>query len=223
MGKRSKKKRAKQKELLRQSNFIQPSLEKPLREDSLAQQKKFYSYGFKDKFKDKNFLRKLKKISIYMVVSSVVLWGLFGLYKLATRPLPGTPVADLGNEHIPSAQTPHSAYNSKPPTSGSHLDPKARWGIHDQQISDELQLHNLEDGGVVISYDCDGEDCTVLVEQLKQIASKYKDRVILAPYAGLDTRITLTAWNRIDAFDEFDEKRVTSFISTFRGIDHHKK
>jgi hypothetical protein len=35
-------------------------------------------------------------------------------------------------------------------------------------------------------------------------------------------RIALTAWTRIDAFEEFDEARVRRFIDRYRGIDHHK-
>jgi hypothetical protein len=36
-------------------------------------------------------------------------------------------------------------------------------------------------------------------------------------------KIALTAWGRIDGFDEFDEAGVTRFISAYRGIDHHAR
>lgn len=234
MGKRSKKKRAKQKLLQQQKYFTQRVEEgddtedqnnqeslKSRSEKMLFQSKK--ETQFTSSFLDKTLVAKSKKIGTYVVTALIVFIGLFGVYKLATRPLPGTSVADLGNEHIPSAITPHIAYNSKPPTSGPHLDPKADWGIHDEQIPDELQLHNLEDGGVLIQYDCDEQDCSDLVNQLTAVAKKYKDKVILAPYSGLDQKIALTAWNRIDTFAEFDEKRITAFINSFRGVDHHKK
>lgn len=234
MGKRSKKKRAKQKLLQQQKYFTQHLDEKSdiegqsnyegtklKSENKLLQSKKETPLPLS--FLDKTFVNKSKKVGTYIVTVLIVFMGLFGIYKLATRPLPGTLVADLGNEHIPSATTPHISYNSKPPTSGPHLDPKADWGIHDKQIPDELQLHNLEDGGVLVQYDCDGQDCSDLVSQLKTVAEKYKDKVILAPYSGLNNRIALTAWNRIDSFDEFDEKRITTFINSFRGVDHHKK
>ncbi len=35
-------------------------------------------------------------------------------------------------------------------------------------------------------------------------------------------RIALTAWTRIDTFEEFDEARVRRFIDRYKGIDHHK-
>jgi hypothetical protein len=83
-----------------------------------------------------------------------------------------------------------------------------------------MQVHNLEDGGVVIQYFC--QDCPDLVKQLTAIAERY-DRVILAPYAGLDRKIALTAWGRIDKFDEFDEARIVTFIKAHIGIDHHRE
>jgi len=47
--------------------------------------------------------------------------------------------------------------------------------------------------------------------------------VILAPYPGMKTRIALTAWTRIDAFEEVDQARIQRFIKAYRGIDHHKR
>jgi hypothetical protein len=39
----------------------------------------------------------------------------------------------------------------------------------------------------------------------------------------LDRKIALTAWGKIDKFDEFDEGRITKFIKAHIGIDHHTK
>lgn len=43
----------------------------------------------------------------------------------------------------------------------------------------------------------------------------------MAPYPKLDTKIALTAWTRIDKFNDFDEERIQKFIKAFKGIDHH--
>ncbi len=134
--------------------------------------------------------------------------------------LPGTPVPSMGNAHIQTVTEPHVPYNSDPPTSGPHLPYIAPWGIHALPIPRELQVHNLEDGGVLIQYNCP-QGCPELVEKLKAIVSRYKAHVILAPHPGMDRRIALTAWGRIDKFDEFDEKRITRFIEAYQGIDHH--
>ncbi len=142
------------------------------------------------------------------------------LYARVREPLPGQPVPSLGNDHIATPESPHVPYNSDPPTSGPHLGYIAPWGVHTRPIPKELQLHNLEDGGVAVNYKPQCADR--VLEPLKAIVGRYKDHVLLAPYPGLDTCIALTAWARIDKFDQLDERRVVRFIDAYRGIDHHK-
>jgi len=136
--------------------------------------------------------------------------------------LPGEFVPSMGNRHITPSAIGVNIYNSEPPTSGSHLPSIANWGIHENPIPKELQIHNLEDGGVVVQYNCpQGEEgCRTLVEKLAQIIRRY-DHAILAPYPGMSQRIALTAWTRIDKFNEFDEKRIVRFIEAYMGLDHH--
>jgi hypothetical protein len=141
------------------------------------------------------------------------------LYGRARGPSPGEFVPSLGNDHIPTSETPHVPYTSDPPTSGPHLPYIASWGIHTRPIVKELQVHNLEDGGVVVNYRPQCED--QVLPGLRTIMGRYPDRVILAPYPGLDRCIALTAWTRIDKLDELDERRVVRFIEAYRGIDHH--
>ena len=93
--------------------------------------------------------------------------------------------------------------------------------IHDEPIPNELQVHNLEDGGVMVQYNCE-QGCEDLVEQLSAVVSRYDEQVILAPYPGMGSRVALTAWGRIDTFDESDEDRVVRFVEAFRRIDHHR-
>jgi hypothetical protein len=119
------------------------------------------------------------------------------------------------------ASDPHPPYNSDPPTSGAHLPYIAPWGIHTEPIPRELQVHNLEDGGVVVQYRC-ATPCPDLADQLARLVRRYETQVILAPYPGMRTRIALTAWTRLDAFDDFDEARIERFIRAYRGIDHHR-
>ncbi|MFQ5657134.1 MAG: DUF255 domain-containing protein [Candidatus Methylomirabilales bacterium] len=137
-----------------------------------------------------------------------------------TASLPGTRVPDMGHDHIPSVNTSHAPYNSDPPTSGPHVRRTAEWGIYDQPVPKELLVHNLEHGGVIIHYNC---DCPEFVKKLAAIAKRYDGRqVILAPYPGMDHKIALTAWTRIDKFNEFDEERIVRFIAAYIGIDHHQ-
>ena len=153
--------------------------------------------------------------AVTALVALVVVWAVI---RAANQP--GQVVPDQGNLHIEPGQTSPIAYNSVPPTSGAHYESIANWGIHTELIPNELQVHNLEDGGVGVWYDCP-DGCPELVSQLEAVVRGYDEGVLLAPYPGLDSRIALTAWTRIDKFDEFDRERIVRFIKAYRGRDHH--
>lgn len=152
-----------------------------------------------------------------VVVLAALVVGYFA-YRAGAN-LPGVPMADQGNRHVATAETPHEPYNSDPPTSGPHLPYLAPWGVHTRPIPPELQVHNLEDGGVLVQYGC---ECPEIVVKLRAIVQKYDRQVILAPYPTMKSKIALTAWTRIDTLEELDEGRVVRFIERYRGIDHHK-
>lgn len=155
-------------------------------------------------------------VAAVVVVAVVVGWFAYR----AAADLPGEKYPDLGNAHIQTVSDPRIPYNSDPPTSGPHLPYIAPWGVHARPVPLPLQVHNLEDGGVMVQYNC---TCPELVDQLRGIVSKYDKFVILAPYPEMKSRIALTAWTRLDRLEEFDEKRILRFIEAYRGIDHHAR
>ncbi|MBI2215900.1 MAG: DUF3105 domain-containing protein [Candidatus Rokubacteria bacterium] len=158
-----------------------------------------------------------------ITIAAVMLAAAIGAGYFAYRAqadLPGVKMADQGNRHIRTAATPHEAYNSDPPTSGPHLPHIAPWGVHTRPIPPELQVHNLEDGGVLVQYNC---ECPELVAQLRTTVDRYAKHVILAPYPAMKSKIALTAWTRIDTMETFDEKRIVRFIEAYRGQDHHAR
>ncbi len=129
---------------------------------------------------------------------------------------PGLRIDDLGAVHISPGQD-HPPYNSVPATSGWHLGQPlapAPWGVHINVLEDEVLIHNLEHGGVGVHYDCP-DGCDELVEQLGELVKTATDRggkMIMSPYPGMDSTISLTAWTFIDQFDFFDEDRVRDFV-----------
>jgi len=144
----------------------------------------------------------------------------------------------LGNTHITSPGTPHEPYNSDPPTSGPHVRWMAPWGVHNVPIPFEVQVHNLEDGGVVVQYKCT-EPCPDLITKLEALTKRPEllampkalvnpqgppaIRLVIAPYPTMKSKaaIALTAWGRIETLDRYDEAVVLRFIKAYIGIDHH--
>lgn len=132
---------------------------------------------------------------------------------------PGRAVPVLQPDYLEHPRQPHPPYNSSPPTSGPRVRELADWGLHDVPIPLELQAHNLEHGGILVQYNCP-EGCPELVDKLTEIVIQH-DQMILAPYPLMSSRIALTAWGRIDTFDELDRRRIERFITAYAGQDHH--
>jgi len=131
---------------------------------------------------------------------------------------PGVAVTQQPSPHIP-ASDPEPNYTSDPPTSGPHQEGTAPWGFSAVPISKTLQVHNLEDGGVVVNFQPDLDQATV--DLIRTLIESYDGEVLAAPYPGLSHPVVLTAWNRIDRLPAWDEVRVRRFVDAFRGIDHH--
>lgn len=163
----------------------------------------------------RNRFRRLARRGVFVLLLGGLAGGL-GWWVL--RPRPGTYVPSQGNAHV-VGEAVGFRYASDPPTSGPHAGGSPSWGMHDRPIPKVLQVHALEDGGVLVQYNC--ADCDDLVRNLKDIVQRYPDKVILAPYPGMKARVALTAWSYVDIFEEFDERRIVRFIEAHRGIDHH--
>jgi hypothetical protein len=60
------------------------------------------------------------------------------------------------------------------------------------------------------------DTCKQLVSELRPYLDKY-DRIVIVPRPGMDTKIALTAWNRIQKFDEVKEREFNAFITAFHN------
>lgn len=83
-------------------------------------------------------------------------------------PAPGTLVPNLGNAHLASVDAPHSPYNSSPPSSGPHVGGHLPLGELDEAAPPELFVHSLEDGAVVVTYEC-SDGCPGVVAELRSV------------------------------------------------------
>ena len=136
--------------------------------------------------------------------------------------LPGERFRSQGNVHVQlGASTP--AYNSEPPTSGWHTSQLAAWGTYlDDPPHDQLLVHNMEDGGVILWYRSGTPAENVeRAHELEEVVGTRWPRTVIAPREGLETAYVLTAWTRMQRFEtlDFDGKR--QFLEAFHGIDNH--
>ncbi len=129
---------------------------------------------------------------------------------------PGETFDILEAFHIANNST-FDNYNSVPPTSGSHWDPPAPWGVYAAPVPNERQVHNLEHGGILIQYK--SEDAA-LISQLEDFAKKqvsYPCYLMVAPYPDMSTTIAVTAWGVLDTMDAYDEDKLQAFADAYRN------
>lgn len=158
-----------------------------------------------------------------LVLAGIAAWVLY-----QQKSQPGKVVPILGQEHIDKGAA-HVAYNSKPATSGPHWsiagEAPVDWGVYDDPIPEEAQVHGLEHGGVFIQYSC--RDCPELAAALKEFYNRYTSshrlpffpnstKIVVAPYYDMPDRIALTAWGRIDMLSDYNEDRIVRFVEAYR-------
>lgn len=120
----------------------------------------------------------------------------------------GEQIPDQGRAHISPGQA-HEPYNSNPPTSGPHLVNPADWGVYSNPLQDEQAVHNLEHGGIWITYkDIDDETKAAL----EQVARANPGSIIMSPRSENDSKIALAAWTRLLKLDSYDEAKILEFI-----------
>ncbi len=156
----------------------------------------------------KGLMRKINIWTIAVLVIGATGYGLYYLARVPAKPRPGEAFPILGREHI-SVGASHPAYNSNPPTSGSHYAQSDDWGVHQQELPDEQLLHNLEHGGIWISYrDVDQKTKS----DLEAMGRRYSGRVVITPRPANDAKIVLASWGRLEKLESFDETRIVDFI-----------
>lgn len=138
----------------------------------------------------------------------LVVYG-FVLPRLGKKDLIGQYVPSQGQVHIGIGAT-HAAYNSNPPTSGPHYVKPADWSIYETELPDEQLVHNLEHGGIWISYKGIDPETKLAIENF---AKKHPDKMIVTPREKNDSTVALASWTQILKLDAFDETTALQFMN----------
>lgn len=118
-----------------------------------------------------------------------------------------------GQDHIAIGSA-HPPYNSNPPTSGWHTVEPAPWGVYSEQLPDEQLIHNLEHGGIWLSY----QDPTnqSIINDLLDIASRYPSHIIVEPRPENDSPVAVAAWGKLLTMDTVNKDIIYAFIRRYR-------
>lgn len=143
-----------------------------------------------------------------LVLGIGVFYGIAQLVNVSKKERPGQAFPIQGREHI-AVGADHPPYNSNPPTSGWHDAESAAWGAYTRELPDEQLIHNLEHGGIWISYTNISSD---VKEKLETLASRYPRSVVLTPRTKNTAPIVLASWGRLQELTDYDEKSIVAFI-----------
>ncbi len=154
-----------------------------------------------------------KKEILWWTGGFVIFFGIMGFFIFQkSKPQPpaiGESFPILTSVHIKEGAS-HETYNSNPPTSGSHYATPANWRVYENELLDEQLIHNLEHGGIWISYKDIDQDTK---SKLEKLTRQNSGSVVIAPRIANDAKIIFTSWGRIQKFENFDEEAMTLFIN----------
>lgn len=157
---------------------------------------------------------------VFMAIIAVLVLGTTGaiaVNKKNQEPLgerPGVELPDHGRAHLQEGETIEYG-GPEPPASGKHGQPLP-WQVYEQEVPDENMIHNLEHGGIYISYQPDLPQ--EQIDKIKALVTPPYSRegfsptkVLVAPRAANDSPIILTSWRRQLKLDSFDEEKIVEY------------
>lgn len=152
--------------------------------------------------------------------SLLLLLLVIGAIGLSTLPSSQTPVTSLtisdfpsqGQAHIAEGEA-HPPYNSNPPTSGWHYTVPAAWGVYRQAIPDETVVHNLEHGGIWLSYQDAHDEQTI--QALEAIVKGFPDHMLLTWRPANEQPIAVAAWGHVLKLETLNKAAILDFITRY--------
>jgi len=154
--------------------------------------------------------KKIKKVSIWIIVLVAIValayWGTIAAKKSESTRL-GEKADIVGRDHI-NVNDEHDPYNTNPPTSGAH-GTAVRFNVYQEELVDENVVHNLEHGGIWISYKNLSEED---IEKLEDIGREYPGRTVVSPRSANDSNIAVASWGRLLELDEIDVEQITEYV-----------
>jgi hypothetical protein len=127
----------------------------------------------------------------------------------------GSPQPLQAAQHIATGQS--GSYNTLPPTSGQHWSQTgvapAPWGIKDANLPNEVTVHNLEHGGIVIAYNnLTPAETDQLKSTVRALMNGTYRKMILEPYPALtDAKVALTSWGWLLKLQNVDQIQIVQF------------
>lgn len=151
---------------------------------------------------------------IAALVVGVLGFTLFsGESKQTAAARPGVEQPNKGQKHVAEGAVKYGG--AIPPTSGEHASP-APWQVYKQEVPDVNTIHNLEHGGIVITY-----NSNLPADQIAKIEGLFSKpysregfspiKAIVAPRAANESPIIMSSWTRNLKLEAYDEQKMIDY------------
>ena len=153
-----------------------------------------------------------------VLVAGIIIW----IARMPAPIPPGDAFAGQGQEHVDLSY--QFSYNSNPPTSGPHYSSPASWSIYDYEVADKIFIHNLEHGGIWISYR--PTISSQAIDDLKGIVREFDEsQIVMGPRLANDTDIAVAAWTHLYKFnltgEGLNDKQKEDIRAFYRALKNH--
>lgn len=109
-------------------------------------------------------------------------------------------------------------YSTVPPTSGRHWGEWSDCGFYNQPLPDELLVHNLEHGNIVVSYNLSSDAEVAELRTAVAAIPLAREFAIVRRYLAIpEGMVALTTWGVLDRMEGVEPARITQFFEDYPG------
>ena len=109
-------------------------------------------------------------------------------------------------------------YSTIPPTSGQHWGEWSDCGFYYHPLPDELLVHNLEHGNIIVSYNLpDDADVAALRAAVEAIPLAQEFAIVRRYLAIPEGMVAITTWGVLDRMMGVDPERIARFFADYPG------
>ncbi|GAA5121693.1 DUF3105 domain-containing protein [Haloechinothrix salitolerans] len=132
-----------------------------------------------------------------------------------SKDIEGVEITEIkGSGHVKRHE--RVAYDVEPPMGGPH---EEFWAdcdgtVYPEAVRTENMVHTLEHGAVWIAYNPDKLDSDAI--ELLKLRVDGKPYMVMSPYPGMDSPISVQAWGHQLRLDSAEDERIDQFIAALR-------
>ena len=109
-------------------------------------------------------------------------------------------------------------YSTVPPTSGQHWGEWSYCGFYYHPLPDEMLVHNLEHGNIIVSYNLpDDADIAALRAAVEAIPLAEEFAIVRRYHEIPEGMVAITTWGVLDRMLGVDPERIARFFADYPG------